>query len=150
MKKIVSIVLIVVLCGVCFCGCGSSAKEGEAPGTAIIDDCYIKIKNLYVGSLDGTINLVLVDVLFENNSDEAHSLCGASDSGGVCDIHVYRNGAEIEMDTIGGECWTDILPGNSLNFTIRSTYSDGESGTYLVVVSSNTGKKITEKQYTIS
>ena len=140
MKKVLSITLVLVLCSLIFCGCG--AKEGSEPGTAIIDGCNIEIKSLSVGVWDNISDIVLLKVKFENNSNKAHSLTD------VCHIDVYRDGEEVEMES-NSDCWKEILPGNSLDIVTKSRISE-DHGRYTVIISTNLGKKVTEKEFVIS
>ena len=107
------------------CG-GKGNKEGDKPGTATINDCYIEITDCVgqVSNMGQYIALVKVD--FTNNSDKSTSLFFTAQ------IKAFQNGVELSATSwipadhgITHDTSDQVLPGHSIStgyaFTLSST-----------------------------
>lgn len=109
---------------------GEENKEGDKPGTAHIDDCYIEITECVApltSKFYGESSLILVKVDFTNNSDDSTSMFFTAK------IKAFQNGTELTTvstttveDAIQVEDYTtDVLPGYTIStgyaFILKST-----------------------------
>ena len=127
MKKLLALLLCVVMV-FSLTACGSKSKEGDKPGTATIDDCYIEITDCYgqLSTWQAGEFFALVKVDFTNNSDKSTSLFFTAQ------IKAFQNGVELSATSwipadhgITHDTSDQVLPGHSIStgyaFTLSST-----------------------------
>ena len=91
MKKLFALLLCVIMTlSLVACG-GKKSEEGDMPGTAHINDCYIEITDCkgQLSTLQAGQFIALVKVKFTNNSDAATSLFFTAS------IKAFQNGVEL-------------------------------------------------------
>ena len=148
MKKLLALLLsIVMVFSLVACG-GKGNKEGDKPGTATINDCYIEITDCVgqVSNMGQYIALVKVD--FTNNSDSSTSLFFTAD------IKAFQNGVALSPAAwvpanhgITQDKSDHVLPGHSIStgyaFMLNSTTDP------VLVQIYNGSNMISEKEFNI-
>lgn len=128
MKKLFALLLAgVMMLSLVACG-GKKSEEGDKPGTATIDDCYIEITDCkgQLSTLQAGQFIALVKVDFTNNSDKATSLFFTAQ------IKAFQNGVELSPTAwvpadhgITQDTSDQVLPGHSIStgyaFALSST-----------------------------
>lgn len=148
MKKVLVMVMAFMLvfsATACF---GGGAKEGEFPGSAYIDDCYVEITDCKAQiSTTSYQTMAVVYVDFTNNSNEATSLFFTAD------IKVYQNGIELDSPIswvpadhgIQQDKADNIQPGYSLSTGYAFVLSDTSAPVTVQICSGS--KVISEKEF---
>ena len=139
MKKIISILIIVAISCLSFCGC-DSAVEGDEPGTAIINDCTVTIEDNFsteycvFNGVPGRMGTIWVEV--KNNSNKSVSI------GNLANIKVFDDGCEVDFTCY--DTYDEVLPGSERTYK----YTSGKSVTVskLLVQIVKGSKVISEKE----